>query len=88
MKKIIESHAQPMIEWFEGKDRYVEHIGKAIFDDGEVVYWVGSCLGGEPDDFRFENFADWFRRELKTKNAFQWVDGKDETYDTNRLLGQ
>lgn len=43
--------------------------------DGRIL----SCL------MRKENLAEWFRREIKEKNVFKWVDGEDELYDQNRV---
>jgi SNF2 family DNA or RNA helicase len=53
-----------------------------ICADSKIDERILACLN------RKESLADWFRRELKSKNAFEWVDGKDDVYDTNRVQGR
>ena len=65
--------------------RYGQAFEVEIFDlcaRSKIDERILQCLS------RKESLADWFRREIKNKNAFKWVDGEDETYDMHRVIAK
>jgi len=65
-------------------------------DQDKEVRIVDICAYSKVDErilknlYRKENLCDSFKRELKMKRQIlsDWIDGKDDLYDTDRIIAE